>query len=780
MAKTDLKKSIRGLNFLTRLGIFGTKMKSGDQNIFDTRGAIRITDKEIKKRNGEIVKIRGISDSGTGLGSGVDSMAIHKPSGGQAVDPAKAMDKYYGWVYACVNAIASEIANNELRVYQIGKDGKHEELLEHELLDFLDAVNDFQTAPEFKHTMAAHLELAGNAYILLEGVKKYTDKPTAMFLLNPGSMRVILDKTTYPFKIIKYQYTVESRKFNYEPYEIIQLKYPNPSNPYVGLGTVAAIAEWIDNDNSITEFLRQFFRNGAQIGVTFETDMVAEDQLQELRDSFNEQHAGTQNAYKGMFLPKGVKKPSNDIKFSDIGMKDLSDNTRDKILAGTRVSKTILGTAESDTNRSTAETADYVFAKRTIKPKMQLIVSYLNEFLTPRFGDDIYISFIDPVPEDKAARNTEMTTAVGKLPVITANEAREQFMGLGPVEGGEKLMMPNNFQVATSTTSAVAEPAEPKSARRLGYVGRGGSSKTQFARSFTARQMIDKTLIEKISDIMAKTRKKTVQEMSNHEYETVVLKDKAERVSKYSDEMMKKVQDMNARQKAEVLANLERSIKRIEAFNGIENMGKAVDPKKLLDVKGWIKIMIDLLTPTAKAAFLAESAHALDLIGAPGIDVANSPAAQAAVARAMDLMATSYNESVVSMLTEKINAGLEAGESVQSLAQSISDIYEFQDQISAGRVAVTESNRIANDANKIAWKQSGVVKQVEWVTSERDNVCPFCDAQQGKTISIDDNFFDKGDTITGTDDMDMTADYSDIGGPPLHVNCNCSIKPIVS
>ena len=39
----------------------------------------------------------------------------------------------------------------------------------------------------------------------------------------------------------------------------------------------------------------------------------------------------------------------------------LTEATRDRILAAFRVSKTILGTAESDTNRATAETADYVF-----------------------------------------------------------------------------------------------------------------------------------------------------------------------------------------------------------------------------------------------------------------------------------------------------------------------------------------------------------------------------------------------------------------------------------
>ena len=55
----------------------------------------------------------------------------------------------------------------------------------------------------------------------------------------------------------------------------------------------------------------------------------------------------------------------------------------DKILAGFRVPKTVIGNAESQTNRATAETADYVFARRTIKPKMERIVQQMNEFLIP-------------------------------------------------------------------------------------------------------------------------------------------------------------------------------------------------------------------------------------------------------------------------------------------------------------------------------------------------------------------------------------------------------------
>src|SRR6267378_1192345 len=148
-------------------------------------------------------------------------------------------------------------------------------------------------------------------------------------------------------------------------------------------------------------------------------------------------------------FPKGVKLVSDGTSPKDMDFKNLAENARDRILAAFGVSKTILGTAESDTNRSTAETADYVFSKRVIRPRMQLICSFMNEKLVPRYADNMYITFIDPVPEDKAFRTIEMKTAVSGQPVLTANEAREEYMGLGPVDGGDELMRPRLMQPAT-------------------------------------------------------------------------------------------------------------------------------------------------------------------------------------------------------------------------------------------------------------------------------------------------------------------------------------------
>ena len=59
--------------------------------------------------------------------------------------------------------------------------------------------------------MMAHLELAGNFYGLLDGVKSDTDQPRPIYPLNPGRVRVKLNKTTFPFKIDHYEFTIDGK-----------------------------------------------------------------------------------------------------------------------------------------------------------------------------------------------------------------------------------------------------------------------------------------------------------------------------------------------------------------------------------------------------------------------------------------------------------------------------------------------------------------------------------------------------------------------------------------
>ena len=84
---------------------------------------------------------------------GNDPLAIYKPTGAKHVDAAKAMGAFTGWTYAAVNAIASEVANVQLRLYQI-KGGDDEEQQDQPLPTLLEGVNLGASAGELTLTSA--------------------------------------------------------------------------------------------------------------------------------------------------------------------------------------------------------------------------------------------------------------------------------------------------------------------------------------------------------------------------------------------------------------------------------------------------------------------------------------------------------------------------------------------------------------------------------------------------------------------------------------------------
>lgn len=755
---------------------FGTDVRAGDKSFFDQRGAVFI-------KKGE----KAISEAGY---TPNDPIAIYRPGNGKMVDAAQAMQSNFGWVYACVKAISDEIANIEFLLYEINSKGEHSEVEQSDLLDLLDGVNELQTGAEFKKILASHLELTGNAYIYLMGkngerVKSFTEQPQAMYLINPATIKLIIDRTTFPYKVDHYEMVDDGRKFTFQRYEIIHVKYPDPNNSLYGMGTVEGIAEWIDNDNYAMEFNRNFFKNGARLSGFFETDMNSVEQVQRLRMSFEEQFTGVKNAYKIAVMPKGVKFNSAQATAKDMDFNALLGMTSDRILAGFRVSKTILGTAESDTNRSTAETADYVFAKRTIKPKMEFIVSYLNEFLVPRFGKNIYLSFNDPVPEDKQFRTEEMKTAVAGKQVITQNEAREQFMGLGPIEDpafdtlttaapqiGEDGTPIDTGSKSKSVAGKVSKPSMPPGAKAVRHAKPlpRKRMKTQFYRNMEVRDAIGKSLTNKIAEFMKSAKKKNVAEMTDDEYIGAIYVHQKARIDAFAPQIKERLAEVNRKQQKVVLENLDDAIKK-----GLITKGDVL-PSKLFDMKTWVNFTIDAVGPLMTEFFGKEFETALLNIGSKPISVFSDENAKAAIDHRISLLSSSYQQSTRDLLAEKLQEGLSAGDSRAELAEKVNSVYDYSNDVRADMVAKTETVAISNMSNKSAWKAAGTVKTVRWYTSEKDNVCPYCQSMNGKTIDIDDDYFKKGDTLT-VDGSSMDLSYSDVGGPPLHVNCGCFIRP---
>ena len=732
---------------------------------FNDRGEVILRDRR-GTRKAEIPDVDLKSET---LGS--DPLAIYKPTGAKTVDAAKAMGNFNGWTFAAVNAIASEVANVQLRLYQVTGDD-HEEQPDHPLLELLEGVNEHMTGIELKYVTMAHLELTGNCYWFLDGVKSDTDQPRAIYPLNPGRVRVQLDKSSFPYHISHYEFTLDGKIYKFQPYQIVHIKYPDPGDPFVGIGVPQTIPVWIDSDNYAMEYNRKFFQNGANIGLYVQSESNVEGNIDRIKRGIRDGYAGVENAHKIPVLPKGAKLEHTGVTHKDMDFGKLAESTRDRILAGFRVSKTILGTAESDTNRATAETADYVFSKRTIKPKMLLVVSYLNEYLVPRYGEDLYLTFIDPVPEDKAARTDEMVKAAGSVPVMTPNEARKNYLGLGPVQGGDVLMKPTSMEPLGTTDTPEGEDQTPQLAKtaegwdtRAVRLRTGG--KTAHSAATKMRRALSEAFKKQIDQkIVSEYTVKKVTELTHSEY-MEHWKRFSHRTERANAELRRIFHGINTKQKEEVLQNLP------EATGIKKELGE------LYDVNEWIGITINLTTPILAALSRDEATAALSMIGADHQDILADESTRDALDRGIAKMARSYNETTLDQLKKVLGEKLtqSGGTNLAELTDAVEGVYSYADERRAGLIAKTESYRAANWANKEAWRQSGVVKTVQWYTAEDERVCAYCQAMEAKgPVAIDSNFLDSGDTFEA-DGKVFKADYGDVEAPPLHPDCRCYLRP---
>jgi SPP1 gp7 family putative phage head morphogenesis protein len=144
------------------------------------------------------------------------------------------------------------------------------------------------------------------------------------------------------------------------------------------------------------------------------------------------------------------------------------------------------------------------------------------------------------------------------------------------------------------------------------------------------------------------------------------------------------------------------------------------------------------------------------------------------VGRAVNLFARSYHEETVRLLRDALEEGITEGEGIDKLKRRIRDVGEFSSDVRALRVARTETFRIANLAGKEAYRQSGFTKLV-WFTASDEAVCEFCGPMDGKVVSIEENFFNKGESVRGADGGVLDLNYSDVEAGALHPNCRCRV-----
>ncbi len=677
-----------------------------------------------------------------------------------------------GWVYGCVNVIADEAAGIELKLMEYGE-GRQEEIDDHEALDVIYRANNAMTRFDLIQLTFQYLELTGEAPWF---ISFKNSKPDQIILLRPDRLTIKPGENGELIGGYKYRiYTDGGMKdVDLDPFEVVHFKYSDPDQPLRGKGPLQAAAITYDLDNYAEKWNSQFFKNSASPSAALYTDKVlATDVRKRLEAKIKEKYQGLDNAHNTMVLENGLKWQAISLSQKDMDFMEQQKFSREKILAIFRVPPTALGLT-TDVTRSNAEATDYVFAKRTIKPKMTRFVEQLNEFFLPLFGDGnekIFFDFEDPVPQnvDQEINRAQSGVQTGYM---TINEARE-IVGLDPIEDGDTLRDPMSFAPALNQDDEPMKATREVVKKPTRYQKHLHNARTREGRRQDKnKKVIEKVVTESLVPIVFNYLKDESNKKKNKKL-------KAHPFSKGTAEQIKNAKYAFQEKQLNVASKYEQKV--INKLATLFDAQKSVALKQIdngetpkLDVSVEVEKTLNSLKPVMTSMMREQARLAFQIVGVHDSFNDNPKASKLTFLQRLIQyfeirtfrFATEVSKETNAKMQDDFAEGVKKGESIPELKKRVSSLFTDMAVYRSERIARTETILASNFSTEEAYKESGVVEAKEWLATRDERTDDECIALDGKIVKLGGKFFRDG--------------YFSGETPPIHVNCRCTLIPVIS
>lgn len=330
-----------------------------------------------------------------------------------------------GTLFAIVNRQAKAVGGAEWHLYRKAGSGREEdrtEVTSHAALDLWNKPNPFFNQQVFVEAGSQHKLLTGEQWWVAARSERARNLPLEMWPVRPDRIEPVPDAQEFLLGYMYYGPGGEQVALRKE--DVIFIRTPNPMDPYRGLGPVQSILMDIDATRYSAEWNRNFFLNSAEPGGIIEVDgHLGDEDFNELRTRWNEQHKGVANAHRVAILEHG-KWVDRKYTQRDMQFVELRNVSREVIREAYGFPKAMLGSTD-DVNRANAEAGEVMFARWLIVPELEAIKAALNTQLLPMFGataKNLEFDYVNPVPDDVEAEATRLTSRA---------EAAAQLTGAG-------------------------------------------------------------------------------------------------------------------------------------------------------------------------------------------------------------------------------------------------------------------------------------------------------------------------------------------------------------
>lgn len=353
-----------------------------------------------------------------------------------------------GTLFTIVNGIAADVAEVDWHLHRTRNvrassvcpvcDEDGVALVEdHQALRVWNQPNDFTTGQEYREALQQHIDLTGEGWMVAE-MSDVGDFPMGLWSPRPDRMTPNPDRDEF---LLSYTYTGPAgEQVPLAIDEVVQIRMPNPLDPYRGLGPVQAHMVSLDAMRYTAEWNRRFFENSAEPGGVIEvpTDL-GDGQYKRLRAQWGEQHKGVRNAHRVAILEQGATWKDRKYTQRDMQFVELYQLGKEGIREAFRYPTFMLGTVQ-DVNRSTADATEAFYARRILVPRLKRMQTSLNADFLPMFGaagQGVKFVFSNPVPADREADNEERKSKVDAYVALVDSgvdpDAAARVVGLPPM-----------------------------------------------------------------------------------------------------------------------------------------------------------------------------------------------------------------------------------------------------------------------------------------------------------------------------------------------------------
>lgn len=635
----------------------------------------------------------------------------------------KLEELYYGIIFSCIDAIASAVSTNPIKLYEDDQDGIPNQIFDDPILEPLKKANRFQSGADVLYQVVSHMKIHGMSYVWAR--KNLLGYPIELWALDPTKITVMKSDDFDNF-IRGYKYQSGSVSIPFEVEELIPIYRPHPFDPRKGVSPLEMARLEAEADLNAQDYNKAFFERGAKpSGILTTEEEISDTAWERLKKQWEEVNEDRKDSWrKTLFLENGLKYQQTSINQRDMDFIEQRKLSRDDILAIFKVPKVILAISD-DVNRANAESGEYVFAKYTVLPDLITIIEKLNSFYVPLFPDSEkkFLKYDNPVPDDVKLLAEVKEKALYKWKTINEIRAEDGLEAIGKF--GDKLYVPINLM-----------PVDEEEPEDEG----GDDEPTDDEKKKAARAKLpaETRALESLTVLVKAKSKEKRFLIARRKY----LKNRATQMSNatrqvYTDlirEIRKAPISKAEEDSAEVFLT-----KIMPALDNFKSVASAVfvryitDTFKqgLTDVNTFFEMPVNFdLVNTGATSYLRDRAN---------------------------FTANSLRDSMLNKARKVIADEMEKpGFTLNKAKKEVLKVFKDEADWRALRIAKTESNNAYAEANFRAYRDSGMVEKLQWIVNEP---CKKCEPNAGQVVELGEAF--------------PTGHMHE----PVHPNCECETVP---